>query len=158
MSMKEYNEAKKIIEENEDMIDAFEGASDVLISKAECALGVMFPSDFKKYLSDYGALDFGSSELYGLFREDFENSGVPDAVWATLHERKLISMPDYLVVVYNSDRGELYCLNYNKLNKENTPVITSYYPGFDEEVQEHEELYNNFGEFILDMVTEELKE
>lgn len=152
----EYNKAKKLIEENEDLVDDFGGASEDIIKKAQTVLDLQFPKDYKLFLSFFGALTFGSIEIYGVFREDFENSGVPDAVWSTLNERKLVNMPKHLVILYNTGMGEMYCLNYKDLNENNEPKITSYFPGFSEDAQTDEVLYNNFGEFLLDMVNEEI--
>lgn len=76
----EYNKAKEVMEENDYMIDDFGGASESIIKKAQVVLGVEFPEDYKQFLSDFGALTFGSIEIYGVFKENFENSGVPDTV------------------------------------------------------------------------------
>ncbi|MGL9893735.1 SMI1/KNR4 family protein [Enterococcus mundtii] len=152
----EYNRAKKIIEENKNVVDDFGGASDTLIQAAQVELNLQFPKDYKLFLSSFGALTFGSIEIYGVFREDFKNSGVPDTVWATLNERKLVNMPSHLVILYNTGMGEMYCLNYKELNENNEPKITSYFPGFPEGSQNNEVLYNDFGEFLLDMVANEI--
>lgn len=151
-----YNKAKKIIEQNEELVDEFGGASDNLIIKAQNALSLKFPQDYKEFLSDYGALTFGSVEIYGVFREDFENSGVPDAIWATLDERNLINLPENLLVLYNTGLEELYCLNFDVLNSNNEPMVTSYFTGYRSDVQKHEVLYDDFSEFLLDMVSSEI--
>lgn len=156
MTIDKYNKAKVTIEENEDLVDDFGGASTDIIAQAQTILDVEFPEDYKLFLTEFGALTFGSIEIYGVFREDFENSGVPDTVWTTLNERKLVSMPNHLIVIYNTGMGELYCMNFNDLNNNNEPKITSYFPGFDEKAQKNEVLYENFGEFLLDMVHEEV--
>lgn len=156
MSVESYNKAKEIIEENEELVDDFGEMQESLIIKAQKELGVDFPDEYKYFLSDFGALTFGSIEIYGVFKEDFENSGVPDAVWATMNERKLVNMPQYLVVIYNTGMGELFCLNFRDLNANHEPKVTSYFAGFDESAQKHEVLYESFGDFILDMVREEI--
>ncbi|MBC2315543.1 SMI1/KNR4 family protein [Listeria booriae] len=156
MSIESYNKAKEIIEANEELVDDFGEMQESLIIKAQKELGVDFPDEYKYFLSDFGALTFGSIEIYGVFKEDFENSGVPDAVWATLNERKLVNMPQYLVVIYNTGMGELLCLNFRDLNDNQEPKVTSYFAGFDESAQKHEVLYESFGDFILDMVKEEI--
>lgn len=152
-----YEQAKILIDENEDLVDDFGGASSELVKMGETKLGVQFPSDYRQFLLEYGALTFGAAEIYGIFTEDFENSGVPDAVWATLDERKLIKMPLHLVMIYNTEMGEIFCLNYRELNTNQEPKITSYFPGFDENAQKNEVLYNSFGDFLLDIVEEELE-
>ncbi|MBO0451876.1 SMI1/KNR4 family protein [Enterococcus sp. MJM16] len=154
--MEKYDKAKRIIQENDYLVDDFGGAQKNSIEKAQKILGVEFPEDYKLFLADFGALTFGSIEIYGVCKEDFADSGIPDTVWATLNERELIQMPKQLIILYNSGMGELYCMNFNELNKENEPQITSYYPGFSEEAQRNEILYDNFGSFLLDMVMEEI--
>lgn len=47
-------------------------------------------------------------------------------------------------------------MNFADLNNQNEPKVTSYFPGFSEEAQQKEILYDNFGEFLLDMVNEEI--
>lgn len=155
--MSSYSQAKILIHEYKDLVDHFGGASSELIAMGETKLGVQFPSDYRKFLLEYGALTFGAAEIYGVFTEDFENSGVPDAVWATLDERRVVKMPTNLVMIYNTEMGEILCLNYRELNTNQEPKITSYFPGFAESVQKNEVLYNSFGDFLLDIVEGELE-
>lgn len=157
MSIEKYNQAKNVIEENDYLVDDFGGASDAIIEKAQVVLDVNFPNDYKTFLADYGALTFGFIEVYGVFKEDFEDSGVPDIVWTTINERKLVDIPKYLLILHNTGMGELYCMNFADLNSHNEPRITSYYPEFPEKAQQNEVLYDNFGEFLLDMVQEEIE-
>ncbi|MCT0162791.1 SMI1/KNR4 family protein [Lactiplantibacillus pentosus] len=152
-----YKQAKVLIDENEDLVDDFGGASNKLVEMGEIKLGVQFPSEYKQFLLEHGALTFGAAEIYGIFTEDFENSGVPDVVWATLDERKLVKMPLHLVMIYNTGMGEVFCLNYRELNADQEPKITSYFPGFVEDNQKNEVLYNDFGDFLLDVVEGELE-
>ncbi|MGI6387150.1 MAG: SMI1/KNR4 family protein [Desulfomonilia bacterium] len=42
------------------------GASDELIAEAERQLNLRFAEDYKEYLSLFGAISFGSTELTGL--------------------------------------------------------------------------------------------
>ncbi|EHR7112523.1 SMI1/KNR4 family protein [Listeria monocytogenes] len=157
MSIEKYNQAKNLIEENDYLVEDFGGASDTIIEKAQVVLNVNFPEDYKTFLADYGALTFGSIEIYGVFKEDFEDSGIPDAVWSTMNERKLVDMPKHLTILLNTGMGELYCLNFAVLNSHNEPKVTSYYPGFPEKSQQNEVLYDSFGEFLLDMIKEEIE-
>ena len=48
-----------------------EGASKEQIYEAEKDLGLKFPSEYKKYLEDFGAISFGSIELTGLNIEKY---------------------------------------------------------------------------------------
>ncbi len=156
MSIQKYNEAKKILSKNSDMIFSIGGADEQTISKAEDILSLKFPEDYRAFLKDYGILSIGAEEIYGIVKDDFFNSSVPDAIWYTLIERKEVSMPPYLVVIYDTTIGELFCLNYDKINDNNEPKVTSYMAGIDEESQTYEVIANSFGEFLLERVSNEI--
>lgn len=49
------------------------GASEKAIGKAESKLGIIFPDEYKDYLSRYGAVSFGSTELTGLNIDGYAN-------------------------------------------------------------------------------------
>ncbi|MBP2623220.1 SMI1/KNR4 family protein [Streptococcus oricebi] len=157
MLSKYYLEALNLIDNNQDLLDDFGGCSENIIQLAENTLGVVYPKDYKDFLKTFGAGNFGSTEIYGLFKEDFANSGVPDSVWYTLLQRKKLNFPQNLVIIYDSSMGEVYCLNYHSLNQQGEPQITGYILGLAEEYQKNPVLYNSFGEFLLDMVTLELE-
>lgn len=156
MSIKKYEEAKKILSKNSDMIFSTGGCDEKIISKAENVLSLKFPSDYRTFLSEYGILSFGAEEIYGIVKDDFFDSSVPDAIWYTLTERKEVNMPSYLIVIYDTTMGELFCLNYEKLNENSEPKITTYIPGLEEENQTFEVIANSFGEFLLDRVSNEI--
>ncbi|MGT2754250.1 SMI1/KNR4 family protein [Streptococcus ovis] len=150
--MNNYESAKSLIIKNIDMMDCFGKCPSYIIELAEETLGVKYPKDYRDFISTFGAGNFGSSEIYGVFREDFLNSGVPDSVWLTLVEREKIGLPKYLVIIYVLGNGELFCFNYNRLNLYGEPTIVSFMPaGNDCEV-----VYDSFGDFLLDIVSREL--
>ena len=152
MSIQSYLEAKRLMENNEGSMHWFGKQEESLINKAEKILNLKFPQDYRMFLSDYGAGSFGSSEIYGVFQEDFENSGVPDAVWYTLVIRKDVKMPNYLLAIYGVGDGELFVLNYDKLNENGEPKVTAYSPGYAEDEQTFEVIANDFGDFLLGRV------
>jgi hypothetical protein len=49
------------------------GASNELIAEAERQLGLSFANDYKEYLSEFGAISFGSTELTGLNIDGYAN-------------------------------------------------------------------------------------
>ena len=49
------------------------GASEELIAEAERQLNLSFAEDYKEYLSLYGAISFGSTELTGLNIDGYAN-------------------------------------------------------------------------------------
>lgn len=49
------------------------GASNELINEAEKQLNLRLPDDYKEYLSEFGAISFGSTELTGLNIDSYAN-------------------------------------------------------------------------------------
>ena len=84
MIYKDYERAISLIEENGDITDDIGGCSLKLIETAEEKLSLKFPTSYKEFLMKFGALSFGAEEIYGIVKEDFENSRVPDAIYGTL--------------------------------------------------------------------------
>ena len=112
---------------------------------------------YKGFLKTYGAGSIGSEEIYGISSLDFENSTVPNGIWYTLSERKEINLPVNLLVIYSTGDGKLYCLDYNKLNEEKEPAVVSFFPGFDLDIQKFDIIAEDFGDFLLERVTEAMK-
>lgn len=156
MSYRDYEEAVKLINSNKDRLFSIGGCTDDLIRKAEQRLNLQFSEIYKSFLKQFGALSFGAEEFYGIVREDFDNSRVPDAIWYTLTERQQIQMPDNLLVIYDTGSEELFCLDFNKLTNEGEPAVVAFIPGIDLKCQKHELIANDFGEFLLQRVKLEL--
>jgi len=49
------------------------GANKEQIREAEKELGLIFPSEYSKYLEDFGAISFGSVEITGLNIDNYAN-------------------------------------------------------------------------------------
>ncbi|WP_020559638.1 SMI1/KNR4 family protein [Thiofilum flexile] len=74
------------------------GASDELIAEAERQLNLRFADDYKKYLSQFGAISFGSTELTGLNIDSYAN-----VVSVTLKEiQRNASFPKNSIVLENT--------------------------------------------------------
>lgn len=156
MSVETYQKAKQIIHDNEDLADFIGGRSNELIKLAEEKLGVKFTGLYLDYLQTLGAGNFGAQEIYGIINDNFENSSVPDAIWYTLTERKEINLPNNLLVIYDTGSDELFCLDFNQLDEIGEPKVVSFVPGIDLESQSYEIIANDFGDFLLDLVMQEV--
>ncbi|MCK4261291.1 MAG: SMI1/KNR4 family protein [Halanaerobiales bacterium] len=154
--MENYKKAIEIIEQNSDISDFVGQCSETIIKLAEEKLGLRFSKMYFHFLANYGAGNFGSEEIYGIIDSDFENSSVPDAIWCTLKERKEINLPNNLVIIYDTGSEEIFCLDFNKLNKENEPAVVVFVLGVDLEYQTYEVIADDFGNFLLDRINEEL--
>jgi len=156
MSVETYQKAKQIISAQTDIADFVGGRSNDLISMAENELDLKFTGLYLDYLQTFGAGNFGAEEIYGIINDDFENSSVPDAIWYTLTERKETNLPNNLLVIYDTGSEELFCLDFNNLDDKNEPRVVSFVPGMQLESQTYEIIANDFGDFLLDLVKEEL--
>lgn len=156
MSVETYQKAKQIIHDNEDLADFIGGRSNELIKLAEEKLGVKFTGLYLDYLQTFGVGNFGAQEIYGIINDKFENSSVPDAIWYTLTERKEINLPNNLLVIYDTGSDELFCLDFNQLDEKGEPKVVSFVPGIDLESQSYEVIANDFGDFLLDLVMQEV--
>lgn len=156
MSVETYQKAKQIIQTNEDIADFIGERTNELIKLAEEKLGVKFTGLYLDYLQTFGAGNFGSQEIYGIINDNFENSSVPDAIWYTLTERKEINLPNNLLIIYDTGSDELYCLDFNQLDEKGEPKVVSFVPGIELESQRYEIIANDFGDFLLDLVMQEV--
>ena len=156
MSIETYEEAKQMILNNDDIADFVGGCTIDLINLAEEKLGLNFTGLYLDYLQTFSAGNFGAQEIYGIISADFENSSVPDAIWYTLSERKEINLPSNLLVIYDTGSDELFCLDFNQLDYKGEPKVVSYVPGVELENQTYEIIANDFGDFLLDLVKQEI--
>ena len=131
MSLKNYQQAAQIINTDKDRSDFVGLRTDKLILRAEEATGFKFTGMYRDFLKNYGAGNFGGGEIYGIIDDNFEDSGIPDAVWITLTERRKINLPANLLIIYDIGTGEYHCLDFGKLNNNKEPKVVSFYPGFD---------------------------
>jgi len=155
MSMDDYDHAKSLVEAHEELAD-FDGSQpESLIEKAEDTLGVRFPPTYHRFLSEFGAGGLGAIEFYGVFREDFEASGVPDAVWRTMKLRLDSDFPQELVPVEDLGDGALACLDLSSGSEE--AAIIAFMPGVPPDDQEPERLAPDFGAYFRERVEAELK-
>ena len=156
--MKEiFDEAKKIIDENEEIGDFVGRVSENIISDAEEILGINFPKSYKEFIKNYGAGNFGSEEIYGIINGDFENSGIPDAVWFTIKQRKELKIPNNLIIIYFTGGEEYFCLDTSKMNDEMECPVVSYVIGNEIGVNELEIVFCNFSEFLLNVIQQEIE-
>ena len=95
-----------------------------------------FPPTYRRFLSQFGAGGFGATEFYGVFREDFESSGVPDAVWRALKLRGEGHLPDHLVPVLDLGDGDLALVDLSVDAREGRIVVFS--PGIPSDEQQAE--------------------
>lgn len=105
------------VETNQEICDVGRPANDDLIEKAERYLDVRFPDDYRAFLRRWGTLSIGPLEFYGICKDDFVNSSVPDAIWYTQRKRQQLGLPKELVILYDNNGVEYYCLDTSAAEK-----------------------------------------
>lgn len=105
------HDVESIVDEHPDICDAGKPATDELIGKAEAYLNVRFPADYREFLKRWGTLAIGPLEFYGITGPEFESSAVPNAVWLTNIKRKQLALPRELIILYDNNGAEYYCLD-----------------------------------------------
>ena len=147
MAMDDYERAVALIEDNDEEAD-FDGPKPPeLIELAERAVGLRFPPTYRRFLSEFGAGNFGSAEIYGVIDEDFEHSSVPDAIWLALNQPR-----PGLFVFYAVGEGTEFCLDITRTGSDGEMPVVAVDPIGDRQ----EEVASDFGCAFLMLVREEL--
>lgn len=122
----------------------FEGKkSDIIIEKAENKLGIVFPPSYRHFLKTLGCGGIQGIEFFGIINEDFENSGIPDAIWLTINERKL-GLPKKLILIGYTGYGTYYALDTSQPNSEGEYPVVEYSPNIEPVI-----VADNYGTFLL---------
>lgn len=144
----------------ENLIDAFSSFEEELdftgqvsaewINKGEELLGIKFPKSYRFFLENWGEVNFDGKEYYGVFREDFENSGIPDVVWVNLNERKS-DFPNNLIVFKQNNGVEYYCFDVSKTDEDGEcPIVI--WDNINKEIEQTLDM--TFAEFLLEDLEE----
>lgn len=152
--MADLEQAFALIERNEEGAD-FDGVKpEGLLAKAEQALGLTFPPTYRAFLGKLGCGDIGGAEFYGVIKDDFENSSVPDAIWLTLDERKSSSIPSSYIVVGSTGDGGYYVIDCSTSSNDGENPVVEWWPGLDQQ----KPVAGDYGEFFLRSIREAVEE
>jgi hypothetical protein len=138
-----------------DQFSVGNAASEQDVRQAEIALSVSFPPSYKWFLQNYGTVDIGLTEIYGLgtIRVD----GVPNVLGATLSLRSLVKdFPMDFVVICDPGGEETFCLDTDQVDAENEcPVVRWTYVPLEQ--QDFEMIAPTFASFLLATARETLE-
>jgi antitoxin YobK len=147
MGMNEFRKAMIIVEKN-DRAD-FDGPKDEkVINKAEKFLGLTFPTTYREFLKNLGCGGIGGMEFYGVIDENFENSGIPDAIWLTNDERQRSKLDSNLILIGQSIEG-YYALDTTRMKDGECPVIDALPVG---KRENFEVIAPDYGTFFLNEI------
>lgn len=130
--------------------------TEAMISKSEQSLSMTFPSDYRRFLSEFGAGSFGAFEIYGITPEQFPFEAVPNGIWVTLCERIDSSLPRDLVAVGSDGSGGLYCIRNGAGPVGKSPVVL-FTPGMSSSQDVLQVIASDFAEYFLTGVREQVE-
>lgn len=133
------------------------GKTEEEIKMSEKMLSICFSNQCKEFYEKYGYLSFFGNEIYGIDPEDDSGILEGNSVAYALNDRKEYNLPKEWIPIYNFDDGNMAYLDYSSLNAEKEPrVIMAFYNG--EKYEIIETLAEDFGDFILQLVQEQVEE
>jgi antitoxin YobK len=157
MGLRELDVALGLIAEYPDLAD-FEGPKgSELVDNAEKTLGLVFPPSYREFLERLGAGSFGSVEVFGVIRNDFVSSGIPDGVWLTQRARKEWNLPRPMVVVYFDGATGYFAIDTSRVGVDRESPVVLCYPGRVGRSDVPQLMAADFGSFLLEQVSVELR-
>lgn len=149
MSTADLDRALKTIELHADA-DFVGPRSEELIARAERALGLTFPPTYRAFLARLGCGDIPGYEFYGIVSDNFENSGIPDAIWLTLEERRSAGLPDMFILVGHNGYTGYYALDLSQPAINGECPVVEWHP--DENPDHREHVAEDFGAYLWERV------
>ena len=155
MSYQNYKEAMKIAPKCRFYTTAG-GKTQEEISKSEELLSVKFSKQCREFYEQYGYLSFFGNEIFGIDPNDTSGELEGNSVAYALNDREEYGLPTHWIPIYPFDDGSMAYLDYSSLNDDGEPcVITARFNG--SAYQAEETIAEDFGNFVLQLVKEQLE-
>lgn len=127
-----------------------------LIRLAEDALGLTFPPTYRMFLSRLGSGDLFGYEFYGVINEDFEHSGIPDAIWLTLDERRTADLNPSFILISDTGYGGYYAIDTSQTTPGGDNPVVEWHHFDPPEVRRF--VAEDFGAFVWERIQRVAKE
>ena len=121
-----------------------EGISADQLRAAESQLG-RFPSDYARFLREFGWASFGQHEIWGI--GDMERG--LDIVRLGTAERSEFALPSHLIPFYNTGSGDLACMPVEDRRAADEAGVQMYW----HETQSSEPCARSFSDYIIYLIT-----
>lgn len=127
------------------------------IEKSEKILNIKFSKQCTEFYEKYGYLSFWGSEIFGINPDDESGILEGNSVAYAINDRVEYNLPNSWIPIYNFEDGNMAYLDYSSLNSEKEPcVVMAFYNGDEYEVVET--IADDLGDFILQLVNEQINE
>lgn len=132
------------------------GKTEEEITKSEQMLDVEFSKQSREFYEKYGYLSFFGNEIFGIDPDDDSGELEGNSVAYALNDREEYNLPSQWIPFYDFGDGSMAYLDYSSLNTEKEPrVIQAIFNGAEYEIIET--LAEDFGDFVLQLVQEQLE-
>lgn len=131
------------------------GKSQEEIGRSEELLGIQFSRQCRQFYEQYGYLSFFGNEIFGIDPDDFDELEGNSVAYA-LNDRKEYGLPIRWIPIYNFEDGLMAYLDYSSINDDGEPCVIM--AGFNgSEYQIEETIAQDFGDFVLGLVMQQLE-
>ncbi|WP_254474318.1 SMI1/KNR4 family protein [Bartonella sp. B1098] len=135
----------KVNKYDDDIINfgtAKNAVDDIVIEKAEKALGLQFTTSYKDFLKNYKGGEIGGEEIFSLYKDCGVGIPAGDIVYRNLNARKRGFETSEQLVVSRTDFGETFYFDYTQFRDGECPLYLKF-------TSEDCEYYaSNFYEFL----------
>lgn len=133
------------------------GKTEEEIRMSEKMLDIIFSNQCREFYAKYGYLSFYGNEIFGIDPDDDSGILEGNSVAYALNDRKEYNLPKEWIPIYDFGDGNMAYLDYSSTNAEKEPkVIMAFHNG--EKYEIVETLAEDFGDFILQLVQEQVTE
>lgn len=151
--MENLTRAIRLIQENESQADFVGPRDEDIVSRAEQAIGGMFPPTYRVFLKELGCGSFAGDEFYGVINDNFTNSSVPNGIWLTLDERSRGNVRSNHIIVAETGDGGYYVLDNSTKDSNGEHPVVAWYPGMSQLSTSVQRVADTFGSFLLERTT-----
>ena len=139
-----------------DIADFHGAKSEELIRQAENALELRFPPTYRAFVSRLGCGSLRGYEFCGLIDENFENSGIPNAVWLALRDRIDCGLPKSFIPICDTGLGGYYVIDVSRFNADGDSPVIEFWPGAPDPIGKSC-VAKDFGEFFYERVRDAIE-
>ncbi|WFR98760.1 SMI1/KNR4 family protein [Rhizobium tumorigenes] len=150
MSAAMYDDAIRSLRENGIDVLGTKSATEEDVKRIEARLGVILPVSYKKMLSEYGALEFDTVEIYGWLSQGIDAKFVTNVVYATERERANGRISETMIPFLTAGYGPFYVMECAEINADGEAPVYEVSTGG--HIHGKDRLADSFGEFLRNEV------
>ncbi|WP_309506049.1 SMI1/KNR4 family protein [Rhizobium sp. PRIMUS64] len=155
MSTAMFDDAIRSLRDNGIDILGTRSATEEDLKQIETQLGVSLPVSYKKMLSEYGALEFDTIEIYGWLSQGIDAKFITNVVYATERERADGRISETMIPFLTAGYGPFFVMDCAEMNADGeAPVYEVSAGGY---AIGKDKIADSFGEFLRNEVRRTLE-